>query len=224
MRAALTYGQDPKAMLPVLRSFLLLSFIAISQQYSITVEPGESSCFSVTAAKDDSCSGSFEVLTNDPTPVIVSVLGPGPIHKKYFESKQRKGAEAKTEKELSEGEFSFDAEIDGEYEMCISNGSEDNDGISRIIAFNFRVSEDIEEKDYEYDGLESELADMKKGLIFLRDRQQYMGQREDLHKETLDSINTKVLCWTVLEAVILIGMSFWQISYISSFFETKRKL
>jgi p24 family protein beta-1 len=211
-------------MHPAFKSLLILSFIALSKQYSITVEPGESSCFSVTAAQGDSCSGSFEVLTNDPTPVIVSVIGPGPAHKNHFESKQKKGPDAKTEKELSEGEFSFDAEASGEYEMCISNGAEDNDGVARIIAFNFRVSEDIDEKDYQYDGLESELADMKKGLIFLRDRQQYMGQREDLHKETLDSINTKVLCWTVLEAVILIGMSFWQISYISSFFETKRKL
>jgi len=33
-----------------------------------------------------------------------------------------------------------------------------------------------------------------------------------------------VLCWTILEAVILIAMTVWQIYYISSFFETKRRL
>jgi hypothetical protein len=49
-------------------------------------------------------------------------------------------------------------------------------------------------------------------------------QREDVHKITLDSISMKVMCWTVLEAVILVAMSFWQIMYIRSFFETKRRL
>jgi p24 family protein beta-1 len=210
-------------MSQVLLLLIFTSLFICTKQYSINIEPGESSCFSVTAAKDDSCTGSFEVLSTDPSPITVSVNGPRPGKKNYFESKQMKGVDVKSDKELSEGTFSFEAEADGDYEMCVSNGGEENDGITRIVAFNFRVS-DVEESDYEYAGLKTELADMRQGLDLLRDHQSYMGQREDLHKETLQSINTKVLCWTVLEAVILIGMSFWQISYISSFFETKRKL
>ena len=58
----------------------------------------------------------------------------------------------------------------------------------------------------------------------LKDHQSYMNQREDMHKLTLESINVKVICWTVLEAVILLAMAAWQISYIRSFFETKRRL
>jgi hypothetical protein len=77
---------------------------------------------------------------------------------------------------------------------------------------------------YEYAGLETEINDMKLGLELLKDHQSYMNQREDVHRATLDAINTKVLCWTILEAIILIGMAVWQISYISGFFETKRKL
>lgn len=96
-------------------------------------------------------------------------------------------------------------------------------GISRIVAFNFRVVT-TSDKDYEYLGLESELNDLRQGLDLLKDHQSYMNQREDVHKRTLEGIDTKVLCWTILEAAILIGMTFWQISYISSFFETKRKL
>lgn len=207
-------------------TLLLLIFTSLlicTKQYSINVEPGESSCYSVTAAKDDSCTGSFEVLSADPSPITVTVYGPKPTKRNYFESKQMKGVDVKSDKELSEGAFSFEADDEGDYEMCVSNGGEENDGITRIVAFNFRVS-DVDESDYEYAGLNTELTEMRQGLDLLRDHQSYMGQREDLHKETLESINTKVLCWTVLEAVILIGMSFWQISYISSFFETKRKL
>lgn len=212
-------------MIGIFTFLLLITYFKSTLQYSINIDPGESNCFFVTASKGNICTGSFEVITPDPTPIIVSVHGPSPKKRLLFESKQSKGIDIKSEKELSEGTFSFDAEGDGDYQMCISNGNGgDNDGIVRIVAFNFRVIEEMEEIDYQYVGLESELTEMRQGLDLLRDHQSYMGQREDLHKETLESINMKVLCWTVLEAVILIGMSFWQISYISSFFETKRKL
>jgi hypothetical protein len=91
------------------------------------------------------------------------------------------------------------------------------------VAFNFRAVANGQ-KDYEYAGLDSELAALRLGLDSLRDHQSYMNQRENVHKMTLESINTKVLCWTILEAVILIAMTVWQIYYISSFFETKRRL
>ena len=66
--------------------------------------------------------------------------------------------------------------------------------------------------------------ELREGLDMLKDHQSYMNQREDVHKDILDSINTKVLTWTFVEAFFLLAMALWQISYISNFFETKRKL
>ena len=66
--------------------------------------------------------------------------------------------------------------------------------------------------------------DLSEGLELLKDHQSYMNQREDVHKDTLDSINVKLLCWTVLESVILVSMALWQIVYIRSFFEIKRRI
>ena len=41
--------------------------------------------------------------------------------------------------------------------FMLSNGkSEDNDGLTRIIAFNFRVTQEIEDTDYEYVGQDGE--------------------------------------------------------------------
>lgn len=202
-------------------AILGLSLVWVAS-YSVNIEPGDKQCFMVTAAQGDSCTGSFEVITPDPTPVIVSVRGPD--EKIHFESKQKEGVDQLSDKELSEGQFQFDAEEEGDYLMCIENGTEDeSDGVTRIVAFNFRIIES-EETDYEYDGLDAELANMRAGLDLLRDHQSYMSQREDVHRDAIDSINTKVLCWTILEAVILIGMAIWQISYIRSFFETKRRV
>lgn len=200
-----------------------LMWAPLAQGYSVTLESSEEHCFFVTAEQDDTCTGSFEIITPNPAPVIVTVTGPEPARTLHFESRQGEGVDAKTDKELSEGSFQFEAEVEGDYVMCISNGKEDADGVVRIVAFNFRTSQQ-EEGDYEYNGIDQELSEMRQGLELLRDHQSYMGQREDVHREAMDSINTKVLVWTIMEAIILIGMSFWQISYIRSFFETKRRL
>lgn len=56
----------------------------------------------------------------------------------------------------------------------------------------------------------------------LRDHQEYMRAREEQHRNTVSSINSKVYWWTLAEAVILVGMAVWQILYIRTFFEVKR--
>lgn len=57
-----------------------------------------------------------------------------------------------------------------------------------------------------------------------KDHQSYMNQRETIHKGTLESINNKVLFWTILEALALLLMAYLQIQYIANFLETKRKM
>jgi len=51
-----------------------------------------------------------------------------------------------------------------------------------------------------------------------------MNQRERVHQEALEIINQKVVFWTVIEAVVVIGVAYWQLRYISTFFETKRRM
>jgi len=207
----------------ILRTILNCLGIAILvNSYSITIPSGREECFIVSTKTGTPCSGSFEVITSsDLLPIRVTVHSPKKKQTPLFEAKfSGKGALDPNE---SEGSFSFVAEHDGDYSMCIANGIENGDGVVRLVAFNFRAHI-TGEQDYEYAGLETELAELREGLDMLKDHQSYMNQREDVHKEILESINTKVLSWTVMEAIILIAMAFWQISYISNFFETKRKL
>ena len=202
-------------------NLLLIAILAFTvDAYSVKIPPGQSRCFVVKAAVGVPITGTYEVIMPDPNFVRVKVTGPtGFVH---FDKKPEPEAEDKETE--SEGFFSFDSEIAGDYQMCIFNGDFlKKDGIPRIVAFNFRAVPQGEQ-DYEFAGLRTELTDLSEGLELLKDHQSYMNQREDVHKITLDSINMKVMCWTVLEAVILIAMSFWQIMYIRSFFETKRRM
>lgn len=204
--------------------FLLHIFILIHQtsSYSIEIASPEERCFIVTAGTGVPITGSFEIIHPDPKYIGVTVTGPrGYLH---YEKKRQIEFEEMDIEDASEGFFSFDAEITGDYKMCIFNGRpDDHDGTERLVAFNYRAVP-VGEQDYQFIGLQSEVSDLKEGLELLKDHQAYMGQREDMHKLTLESINVKVLCWTVLEAVILFAMALWQIIYIKSFFETKRRL
>lgn len=202
--------------------FLSLYIIDYVHCYSVEINPGEKECFSVAATSGMPCSGSFEVLEENPKPIVVTVNGPAPHIKTYFESKFN--GEGSLTEEQSEGTFSFDAETEGDYSICISNGSEnENDGLVRTVAFNLRTVV-TGERDYQYNGLESELDEMKQGLDFLIDHQSFMNQREDNHRKHLESMNRRILFWTIIEAIILVALAFWQVVYISNFFETKRRL
>ena len=207
----------------MLNLYSLLVFSAcviLSNAYSVQVLAGQKSCFIVKAVVGVPITGTYEVIMPDAKHIRVKVKGPtGFVH---FDKKPQEDAEDKETD--SEGFFSFDSEIEGDYEMCIHNGGPlKNDGKPRMVAFNYRAVPQGQQ-DYQFVGLQTELTDLSEGLELLKDHQSYMNQREDVHKLTLDSINMKVLCWTVLEAVILIAMSLWQIMYIRSFFETKRRL
>lgn len=179
-------------------------------------------CFILTSDSSSTVSGSFEVITGDPNQLIISVIGPPPLNYVHFESKFKPGLEE--EKDLSEGEFAFISNKAGDYQMCLSSNDDvGTDGLPAIVAFNFRTLASGEQ-DYQYKGLELELSELRQGLDSLKDHQSYMNQREDVHTSTLESINTKVTFWTVIEAIMLIGMALWQVTYISNFFETKRKI
>ena len=207
--------------------FVLLIFNSVINKlingYSIEVPSGSSECFSLTVPIGTHCSGSFEILSDNSAPIEVNVHGPEPTSESLFKAKFF--GEGGLDPKETEGSFSFNAKYRGDHTMCILNGLDgaQADGESRLIAFNFRCHE-LSDEGYAYAGLQADITELREGLDMLKDHQSYMNQREDVHKGILESINTKVLAWTFLEAFILLGMALWQISYISNFFETKRKL
>lgn len=214
----------PHSLTTTLALFIFLLTLHQVSSLSTSVEPGKMECFILTATQGMPCFGSFEILSPDPEPLSITLTGPAPTHKLYHESKYR-GDNALND-DQTEGSFAFDADSNGDYELCIANGNpHNNDGQPKLVAFNFRLVEGGGgDADYEYASMQSELLDLHRGLIFLKDHQSFMNQREHVHKSTLESINFKVQCWTVLESVILIAVSFWQIGNLSTFFETKRKM
>ena len=208
----------------VLAFFIFCSSVRHTTAYSITLEAGDEQCFMISLAVKQACSGSYEVITEDAESIRVTVKGPdNDVHYDTSGETPKKGESENDQQDDNMGDaFQFDADKEGIYTMCFSNDEQLSDGLSRIIAFNFRASDNGDAA--QISGLESELQALRRGLEELRDHHAYMNQREDVHQTTLESINFKVLCWTIAESIILIATAIWQISYINSFFETKRRL
>lgn len=208
--------------LKMLFCFLILSsLLSSSLSLSVNVKPNQKECFYLTAAPETPCFGSFEILSEDPTSLSITVRGPPPLQKYLHESKY--SGQHAIDKHETEGSFSFTADLEGDYGLCFENSQEISSD-DQLIAFNFRCVEISGDIDYEFASMQSELFELQRGLSFLKDHQSFMNQREDRHKAILESTNFKVLGWTILEALILIGMALWQVAYISKFFETKRKI
>ena len=56
----------------------------------------------------------------------------------------------------------------------------------------------------------------------LRDLQDQMRAQDEQQYKLTRSTRSWLLYFTVIEAVVLVGTSFWQILYLKSFFEVKR--
>ena len=61
-------------------------------------------------------------------------------------------------------------------------------------------------------------------LKTMQDHQSYMRRRESDHRAVSEITNERVWKWTVAEAVVLVALSVYQIMYLRSFFETKKRL
>lgn len=136
----------------------------------------------------------------------------------------------------SEGTFTLYGS--GKYELCIQNGSigsddeyAPKDGIDREVGFAIRVvppTRNLENEAGPDDRLTSNLLSMSvklmAGLQTMSDHQEYMKERENRHTILADTTFSRVVQWTVLEAVVLMLIACGQVLYLRKFFEQRRYL
>lgn len=46
--------------------------------------------------------------------------------------------------------------------------------------------------------------------------------REERFRQTSESTNKRVLWWSLAQTIVLVGMGFWQMRHLKTFFETKK--
>jgi len=170
-------------------------------------------------------SGNFDCLDDK--------LSPDPISVALYDSQFTALWQSKPGE--SEGIFSHLGS--GRHQLCISNGIESGDdiygmydGLSRTVGFSIRVVPLQPGEEGEGPGAEntSRLIEMSSSLMTwlssMLDHQDYMRNREAVHRDLTEATFRRVVRWTLLEAFVLVLVSSGQVIYLKKFFEQRRYL
>ena len=124
-----------------------------------------------------------------------------------------------------------DSEDSEDFAVTISNF------VERNVGFGVRVhplprGRNLEKTTEDEEGPDSERAailldrgeQLLDDLADLMDHQAYLKLREEAHRELTERTFTRVVRWSVLEAVVLVAVASGQVLYLRKFFEQRRYL
>lgn len=121
-----------------------------------------------------------------------------------------------------------DHDFEGGYAICFENESEDFEGL--VIFDVVLVSDEEEEEEDEatvlkrehLTPLEENLQESISAASSVLSEMRYMEKREARMRQTADSINSKVRFFSYVSVVILLGVTYVQVSYLKRYFRKKK--
>ena len=141
-----------------------------------------------------------------------------------------------SEEEEHEEDFNINVDPVGKYELCFElENDPDNDEAAEMytVGFNLRLTpataraldegENGPDTEQALQIIESARA-VESNWLNLVDHYVYLRNRENLAVQLSQQIQDRVMGWTALEAILVIGVSIAQVLYWKKFFETRRYL
>ncbi|EDO07004.1 emp24/gp25L/p24 family/GOLD protein [Babesia bovis T2Bo] len=192
-------------------STLVTAGVTLAMQ--ITLEGQETRCFIAGANNREKITGSVESLPeeNAARPLLYKVAGPTsePVGLPLYI--------------VTNNQFEHIVEETGHYAFCITNTSTK----SNTFLFNYRVETGFNKDLSSLSTIEDANSVLKfaeqllENTHIIVDRTETYSSREALYSEILDYMNTRIIRWSTCQMIFLICICFFQIYYISSFFEVK---
>merc|ERR1719199_356214 len=195
-----------------IRSLFLVLLVTIpcSDALTFNVDPAKEECLFEEIHSGTKVSGSFQVSTGGFLDIDAKVVGPDDRH-------------IYTVQKETEGRFTFISHETGVYRFCFSNAM--STVTPKTVSFNLVLGEgsrrDQVAKSEHLTPLEKSVLALGEGLAQIQAEQEYMKMRERVHRNTSESTNSRILWWSIIEAVALVGMSAVQVFYLRNFFEGK---
>jgi len=85
-----------------------------------------------------------------------------------------------------------------------------------------KTDNDVGEGAEDHDKLDKMVNELAVALTQVKHEQDYIAVRDRVHRSINDSTNSRVVLWSVFEALVLITMTLGQIYYLKQFFEVRR--
>jgi hypothetical protein len=122
-----------------------------------------------------------------------------------------------------EGRILFKSKMPGPHKFCFGNKM--SSVTTKTVAFAIQSGERAElDGKRTSDPMQKALGHIADGLTEIKNEQNYLRARERIHRETAESTNTRVLTWSFLEMLLIVGLSGAQIMYLVSRFEKRRNV
>lgn len=197
-------------------STVVLSLLVVSTSgFIFDIEPHKEQCFYHDVRQDTNIGIRFQVLAGGFLDIDLTISDP---ERSVIYSGDRE----------TEGKYSFTAHTPGIYSFCFSNKM--STMTIKSVALHVNIGEEDSNvpssaaKRENLTPLENSIITLADGLHNIFEEQEYLTIRERVHRDTMESTNSRVLWFSVLEAAVLIGIATWQIYSIFRVFETKRPI
>jgi hypothetical protein len=128
-----------------------------------------------------------------------------------------------------EGKFAFTSQSGGEHSICFKTQTETRG--RDVRTFRVEMDLDVGEAAVDYgdiakqehlSAIEVEIRKLNEKFRDLRKEQEYQKKREEAFRNVSESTNSKVVWWTVLQTLALIGAGVWQYMRFKTFFKGKK--
>lgn len=193
---------------------LLTCLPAVSYAYFITVDAHSEECFFDRAESGTKLGLMFETVEGGFLDIEVRITGPD--QKVIYQG----------EKESS-GKYTFSAYETGIYHYCFSNKM--STLTPKVVMFSMEIGEApkgtigaVNEGEAGHTKLEDMIKELSGTLTSIKHEQDYMHVRDRIHRSINENTNSRVVMWSVFEALVLVVMTVGQVYYLKRFFEVKR--
>lgn len=190
---------------------LILAHLPVAAPFGFLVPAGKSECFHELARASDRLSGDWKVLSGGMMDLDVQVTSPSGDHVYAAEREMQ-------------GSFAFYATAEGIYAVCFSNShsAEADKQVSAKISVGEPPDLIKLAKTEHLTPIEQRIKSLHESMNAVRDMQDQMREQDESHHKMTRSTRSRLLWFTLAEAVLLVAVSSWQILYLKSFFEIKR--
>eukprot|EP00007_Cunea_sp_BSH-02190019_P007702 CAMPEP_0174238852 /NCGR_PEP_ID=MMETSP0417-20130205/12788_1 /TAXON_ID=242541 /ORGANISM="Mayorella sp, Strain BSH-02190019" /LENGTH=228 /DNA_ID=CAMNT_0015317739 /DNA_START=83 /DNA_END=769 /DNA_ORIENTATION=- len=123
----------------------------------------------------------------------------------------------------------FTSQVGGEHTICFQTTSQRWFGGGMTLKFILDIETGSNAVDYKEIAQSEHLSNLEVSVRRLNDRvrsirreQTYQREREEEHRDTSESSNSRVVWWSLTQTAVLIISSLYQIYYLKKFFKRKK--
>lgn len=207
--------------------FTLLVWAAHVQALHFYLKTGESRCFFEDLPADALVVGKIDAyeydervgdyFKNNNLKLVITV-------DETFDNNHR----VVNQKSKPNGDFVFNSQDSGEHRFCLTPIYNDNTrGRKHRIFFDIAIgaaSDYVDSKSTKkVDGLTLQIQDLNRKLQEIHMEQESIRERESLFRNQSESTNVRVVWWSIIQVLVLVGTCAYQLRHLKSFF-VKQKI